>query len=1692
MEKLRTKSEIALKNPKNEFDPAALAKEQEKIFSSIENTAANNGLGEIDWIETKLLMGRIFEHSIEDGIKIAEKLMVTPLEITNSIINPVFVLKHHAFNEKLLNKIKNNTPYISKQHDFLKEKILDSFLPKEVYNFNEVLPEIGMIFGQSEIKTEIRSPQAKKILDDIDKYYAKFLGVRNLKFSPEEKERQVFGITEKVANQLRKIEAVMEGRYLAGEIKKIIFDHVKDNDDEFLRKEAGKIWKESELLQDKYKNPEEFLEQSLKKNKGFDSDTRQVAFDYIRHEIPLTAEVQNSFKNETLLLETDVKDVLRRLGLDAEKIKTKLKNAEYTLLDITYNMEKKMNEEGLVEILNETLDFHKNHPGHNGKEQEVFLNPKTDVYEIKEKENSASENNSGETNEEKTGKDKWRIEKKETKEVKIPQEAGFGYGNIVNGEVIIRSLVNQHRGARAWREDGTQIGSLNEGVRDVFRFGHKKELAYIADHNGGSMVVDEHGHQLSPNYNTKNNMGRIWGPVSMDKGFALIERHDDSSETIMAYGVNINYPMTTYNRDTDKIHSIVKVDENNLALWVARGDKYVILTSDEKVIEDPEESIYSPVYINGRFVYQVEKKGKIVIEDEFGKTFGEQYDNCFHPFDLDGTIAFNVEKDNREFFVTENGDILSEKYDRHSVLDVKFENGVLYIYANVNGKRVKDILTLKKSNKKNSFTDLEHNIRQVETGTDNLAKFSAPVEIIITSINGVSDVKIIGENVFYSENYHGKEFINFSAENISIRNSPDSKNFDKGVLQDIADLDGKPVFLLRRYEGYEIMFDDGTKHPLFKQYEKVYDFKVVDGRILFVGEDKNGNKHVHDFKRYQMGGEGHKSMQYSTIVDGKLVVVAQDSDGSNVIIREDKSPILFSKTDHPNNLTSINNKLVFVLSREKHGTEVRTEDGKKFSEDYLYIGQPFDYNGKIAFFRNDGKKVSISIEDEQEIMVEKSNWDDVWHDKPIVIGNEIVFQARDSANYHYLVTNNGWRVSSGFENIKFFKKEGNKIIIVGQKGNSLVKEVIDFELKNESIDLMPDEKWLLELLNLLHKPELEKIKKYFEDKKPKEENLMQKIRKELGESQTFLNTLAGAVKNAPKAFLDTIAAKKDRAVDHLVDKVLFKIFPEIYEDRAQQNRRSGRENLWGEMGNLAEPRAENYLESMSEISFEGGDPAESEKGISKEVLHLREPMREMIASGIYGKYDGGKWSKVMFPIEFGADEPTKEITMSIPDVSKVSRVNLSKTLDSKIISERIKGITADGKEIPLEVEVSILGEGVVLDKKKAKEIVYSIEKNLIPTKMPNLDNVSYESYKKLFSKNYGADLLEGIADLPEELNMFVDSLEEMSPKEKVFAIEKFVRDNSFYDMENAEVTQIKAGKSIEEKIMIMEERLEVLRERMPEYGEQLSKKKYAGVCADFNILTASLLRRAGILSGVVDGFMPSGKVVTTADAHGVAFVLFPDDLGKNKIFTVDGTPRGISKEQEMELVELGILTQSLAEKDEAADKEISEAEKKAEEEIKNILEIIESQNEDEIKKLTNGRLESALNNILRYSVKIRHLESLRKVLESYWYTPISSLDLDNPENRKEIGEFFKSELGFNKEELKKDSEFLDKPAGSHLFETIRSFAERFAVQNKTKNIAESYTLLENIFELAKNELDSTERKAITAIITYLKAKKMVS
>ncbi len=313
-------------------------------------------------------------------------------------------------------------------------------------------------------------------------------------------------------------------------------------------------------------------------------------------------------------------------------------------------------------------------------------------------------------------------------------------------------------------------------------------------------------------------------------------------------------------------------------------------------------------------------------------------------------------------------------------------------------------------------------------------------------------------------------------------------------------------------------------------------------------------------------------------------------------------------------------------------------------------------------------------------------------------------------------------------------------------------------------------------------------------------------------------------------------------------------------------------------------------------------------------------------------------------------------------------------------------------------------------------------------------------------------------------------------------IEEMVRSLGYYDESNDEVSRQKLGKTVEEQIMMSEMRLTELR-NMSDDKNKFKGKRFAGVCADYAQIVCAALREAGISAGILAGFSMHGKEAQMRNSHATAFVPWPTADGGIRVIPIDGTPSSGAESLEDAV---GLSRPALSELEKKSESVISEQLKESQEVIDKLLQDIGAGDMESISKLSNGVLERALNLILSHEVKRSNVRAVTRMLESYWYGPINKLE--GKRRDMEMQEALEDEIMRERKETPSADELAT--AGTDLMKTVRTFLTKFEKAGKSQSSKEGLDLLERISKLAKKELNPVEQRAMTAVIGYLRAKKM--
>ncbi|MFH1839098.1 MAG: hypothetical protein ABH820_02290, partial [Patescibacteria group bacterium] len=714
------------------------------------------------------------------------------------------------------------------------------------------------------------------------------------------------------------------------------------------------------------------------------------------------------------------------------------------------------------------------------------------------------------------------------------------------------------------------------------------------------------------------------------------------------------------------------------------------------------------------------------------------------------------------------------------------------------------------------------------------------------------------------------------------------------------------------------------------------------------------------------------------------------------------------------------------------GSIVVDENGNRIDKDCDGYSQLFTVNNEVFFLATKGSKQFIT-----NLLGEKfgEEYDNIYN--PAEVDGQLAFKA---------------------------KKNGERVIVF-------------IDVSGSETDVTEQAQEKLDLLNMVHDPEKDDVREHMRELE-KEES-----KKERLETSSFVVSMFNRIlQEVPESFLEKMSARSDRAPSILSDRLISKMFPQAYYRANKMKESSG---FFGFLGGSKEAppfSPQDFFMSRETSGMDGG--GKEQLNDETEVMEFREPVNELVVTGMYGSYDAkaARWTKSYIPLRSKPLGPVFENTATIPNVRAGRDVMLPKPLDADLVLERVKGVTKANKEIPLKPETNSLGESMVRNLPKVEQILYTLKMGTGSEPMAKIDDQEYEKFKLGFTRSHGPDLTQKLANLPEEVDAFLTSKEftKLSPAKKVMAIESYVRSLGFYDVNNQEVSGLKRGKSIEERMMISEMRLEELRASDPEKAAEFQGRRFAGVCADFAEITSAILRRAGFLAGVTNGLAVNGKTARVKNLHATSFVIWPDQFGQNRAIIVDGTPSS----SDVRIGDMSLPT--LEEREQQAEEAVKELIENAEEDMKEMMEIIKGGDADAILQLENGKLERVLNVILTHQVKSNHVEMLSEALNVYWYGGISKMDKPGQQDI-ELKKMMEEYLLSRRSLAPKEGE--QKAAGTQLFSLVEDFVKRFKRAEKKDAVA-ALDRLEKVFELAKDSLEPVEANAFAALVTYLKAKNM--
>ncbi|MDD5050464.1 MAG: transglutaminase-like domain-containing protein [Candidatus Pacebacteria bacterium] len=409
-----------------------------------------------------------------------------------------------------------------------------------------------------------------------------------------------------------------------------------------------------------------------------------------------------------------------------------------------------------------------------------------------------------------------------------------------------------------------------------------------------------------------------------------------------------------------------------------------------------------------------------------------------------------------------------------------------------------------------------------------------------------------------------------------------------------------------------------------------------------------------------------------------------------------------------------------------------------------------------------------------------------------------------------------------------------------------------------------------------------------------------------------------AVKEDPTLMLEAILPKRDRSPERTSEQIFLQLFPKEFRTylaqkrimamNAERKKKSSEERLLEYMfGVGASHPSENPLFPTEYTTLDGSD-AESFEKQTETVATLSAPTQELLVTGFFGELteDDATWYKFELPEKGeifsgeGETEGKEKITVSLASSRK-------SVLPIPLDWRYGKNVQGQKEEEQLSVRERIRRRKMGQIERPIQNIDTPISPNipaLLPDEVRRLDHPKYDifkgnetlldteiSQKKFIERisEFGDELvdplLETDARFSPEVEIFLKSIKALKPFDRIEAIEDFIRTNSAYDLTNP-YAEDKKTSGIQDRLYYIEMHAEDIKIETPKLSHEVF---FAGVCADFALLAALMMRRVGIPAGVCTGVKAEALAIKERSSHSVAFALMPDISGKPYPLLVDAT-----------------------------------------------------------------------------------------------------------------------------------------------------------------------------------------------------------
>ena len=327
--------------PEKRVDVSALLDRKNNLFNKIEEMS-----NEVDKEDITPLLNRIFEHSFDDGFKLAKNLNLSPYEIMDSLGRSQFLAKHPELTKGLRRELKS---YKEKIYD---QESVDKFIEK--YDYFEEEKEKGNLDGVLETSSKLTSNNDKidLVIKESDEIYSEYLRTKEIK-SKELNRGDFRSAGERMAeNNLVKLRRALEGHYYSGDVLNLVFSNFKNKYEEDIKKEANNHFKKNKYLQDNYIDFDHYYK-FLKKDDP--AEVKEIIKKILEKE-GLTEEVIDDFNYKGLIPKSSVNSIRSKFDMEGDIYDKRFKNTEYRLPADTFRFENSIAKKQLIKEIENSLE----------------------------------------------------------------------------------------------------------------------------------------------------------------------------------------------------------------------------------------------------------------------------------------------------------------------------------------------------------------------------------------------------------------------------------------------------------------------------------------------------------------------------------------------------------------------------------------------------------------------------------------------------------------------------------------------------------------------------------------------------------------------------------------------------------------------------------------------------------------------------------------------------------------------------------------------------------------------------------------------------------------------------------------------------------------------------------------------------------------------------------------------------------------------------------------------------------------------------------------------------------------------------------------------------------------------------------------------------------------------------------------